>query len=89
MVGDPLTVKLWVKYYKDLLVKIQIFVNYLEIVWYDAAGFIIPPSVVLDLMQVEKEREEDEDEDEDEEEEEGEEREEEEKEDISYQRLWT
>ena len=36
---------------KDSLVKIQTFVSYLEIVWYDAAGFIIPQSVVLDLMQ--------------------------------------
>ena len=35
---------------KDPLVKIQTFVSYLEIVWYDAAGFIIPQSVVLDLI---------------------------------------
>ncbi len=34
---------------KDPLVKIQIFVNYLENLWYDAASFIIPHSVVLPL----------------------------------------
>ena len=56
--------------YKDPLVKIQIFVSYLENVWYDAAGFIIPQSVVLDLMQDEEEQEEEEEDEEEEEEEE-------------------
>ncbi len=35
--------------FKDPLVKIQTFVNYLDFLWYYAAGFIIPQSVVLAL----------------------------------------
>ncbi len=40
---------------KDSLARIQTFVNFLKNVWYDAAAFIIPQSVVLDLMQHEEE----------------------------------
>ena len=57
---------------KDSLERIQTFVNYLEIVWYDAAGFVIPQSVVLDLMQDEEEHEEDEEEEDEDENEEDE-----------------
>ena len=45
---------------KDSLVRIQIFVKYLGNFWYDAAGFIIPQSVVWALMQDEEEQEEEE-----------------------------
>ncbi len=33
--------------YEDPLVKIQIFVNYLEILWYDEASFVIPEKIQI------------------------------------------